>query len=55
LKKATRESMKISKKYTINDIRDLKNQDISVLLYELSTKFDSFEIECESNCIFTID
>ena len=55
LKKATRESMKISKKYTINDVKNLVNQDISVLLYELSTRFDSFEIECESNCIFTID
>jgi hypothetical protein len=31
------------------------NQQISVLLYELSTKYDSFEITCDSRCIFTID
>jgi hypothetical protein len=46
---------KIAKKYTVNDIKNLMNQQISVLLYELTTKYDSFEIRCDTKCIFTID
>ena len=46
---------KITKKYSIDDVRRLLNQDISVLLYELTTKYDSFEIKCDNKCIFTID
>jgi hypothetical protein len=46
---------KIIKKYTINDVRSLVNQNISVLLYELSTKYDSFEIICDMSCVFNID
>ena len=46
---------KISKKYSINDIKNLINKDISVLLYELTTKYDSFKIECDVSCIFNID
>jgi hypothetical protein len=38
---------KITKKYAIDDIKNLVNQNISVLLYELTTKYDSFEIECD--------
>ncbi len=46
---------KITKKYTIDDIKVLLSKNISVLLYELTTKYDSFEIKCENECIFTID
>ncbi len=55
LNKATNKISKITKKYTINNVKELINQDISVLLYELSTKYDSFQISCETKCIFNID
>lgn len=55
LSKATNQMSKITKKYTINEIKNLVNQQISVLLYELTTKYDSFEIKCDTRCIFTID
>ncbi len=55
INKASQNISKISKKYTINDIKYLVNQDISVLLYELTTKYDSFEIVCDGKCIFNID
>jgi hypothetical protein len=46
---------KIMRKYTLNDVKSLINQNISVLLYELSTKYDSFEIICDMSCVFNID
>lgn len=46
---------KITKKYTINDVKSLMNQNISVLLYELTKDYDSFQIVCDVNCIFNID
>ena len=46
---------KITKKYSIDEVKNLLNRDISVLLYELTTKYDSFNIMCEWSCIFTID
>jgi len=55
LTKATNQISKITKKYTINNVKSLLNQDISVLLYELSTEYDSFQIMCDMNCIFNID
>ncbi|MBQ5945029.1 hypothetical protein IJL65_01110 [bacterium] len=55
LPQATNLMEKITKKYSIDDVRRLLNQDISVLLYELTTKYDSFEIKCDNKCIFTID
>ena len=55
LSKATKQMSKITKKYTVDDVKYLINQQISVLLYELTTKYDSFEIKCDSRCIFTID
>ena len=55
LSKATNQMSKITKKYSINDVKSLVNQNISVLLYELSTKYDSFQISCDLKCIFTID
>jgi hypothetical protein len=36
-------------------VKKLVNQDISVLLYELSTQYDSFQISCDTRCIFNID
>ena len=55
LTKASKQMSKITKKYSVKDIKYLMNQQISVLLYELTTKYDSFEIKCDSSCIFTID
>jgi len=55
LNKASTQMSKITKKYAIDDVKNLINQDISVLLYELSTKYDSFEIICDVSCIFNID
>ena len=55
LSKATEQISKITKKYNINDVKSLINQDISVLLYELSTKYDSFQIVCDMKCVFNID
>ena len=55
LHKATNSITKISKKYSKSDINTLINQDISVLLYELTTQYDSFEIKCDMSCIFNID
>ena len=55
LNRASWSISKITKKYTINEIRNLIKKDISVLLYELSSKYDSFEIKCDGTCIFTID
>ena len=55
LKKASESMNKITKEYSINDVKTLINQDISVLLYELTTKYDSFDIKCEWKCIFNID
>ena len=46
---------KITKKYTIADVKNLVNKDISVLLYELSKDYDSFQIICDVNCVFNID
>ena len=55
LPKASNMISKITKKYTVNEVKDLLNQNISVLLYELTTKYDSFEIVCDMSCIFNID
>ena len=46
---------KITKKYNITDVKSLINQNISVLLYELTKDYDSFQIVCDVKCIFTID
>ena len=46
---------KIVKKYTISEIKNLINQNISVLLYELTKDYDSFEIVCDVSCVFNID
>ena len=40
---------------SINDVKNLINKDISVLLYELTKDYDSFQIVCDVNCIFNID
>ena len=55
LTKATNMMNKISKKYSINDVKSLINQNISVLLYELTKDYDSFQVMCDVNCIFNID
>ena len=55
LSNASNKISKITKKYDINDVKKLVNQDISVLLYELSTQYDSFQISCDTRCIFNID
>jgi len=53
--KATTSMSKIQKKYNIDDVKILLNKNISVLLYELTTKYDSFNVVCEWGCIFNID
>ena len=53
--KTTTNMSKIQKKYNIDDVKELLNKDISVLLYELTTKYDSFNIKCDWYCIFNID
>ena len=55
LTKASTSMNKISKKYSINDVKSLLKKDISVLLYELTTKYDSFSITCDWKCEFNID
>ena len=55
IKKAPTSISKIQRKYTIDGVKLLLNKNISVLLYELTTKYDSFEIKCNWNCIFNID
>jgi peptidoglycan hydrolase-like amidase len=55
LSKANKQISKITKKYTINDVQNLVNQNISVLLYELSADYDSFQVVCDEKCIFNID
>ena len=55
LSKASILFSKITKKYTIADVKSLINQNISVLLYELTKDYDSFQIVCDVNCVFNID
>ena len=55
LNRASKKISKILKKYTVSDVKNLVNQNISVLLYELTTKYDSFQIVCDISCIFNID
>ena len=55
LSKASNQISKIQTKYSINDVKGLVNQNISVLLYELTTEYDSFQIMCDISCVFTID
>ena len=55
LSKATDQILKNTKKYSINDVKNFIKKDISVLLYELTTKYDSFEITCDWSCLFNID
>lgn len=46
---------KISYKINKDEAKTLLEQDISVLLYELSTKFDKYDIKCTDECIISID
>ena len=55
LTKTSSQFSKITKKYSISDVKNLINQNISVLLYELTKDYDSFQIMCDVNCIFNID
>ena len=55
LVEASQKSAKILKKYTTNDLKNLLKQDISVLLYELTTEYDTFQITCDTSCSFNID
>ena len=53
--KSTSSQSKIKKEYTIDEVKWLLNKNISVLLYELTHKYDSFQIRCDWKCIFNID
>ncbi|MDR0370027.1 MAG: hypothetical protein LBH96_06090 [Candidatus Peribacteria bacterium] len=55
LPNATNTSNKLTHKYTLADIKELINQEISVLLYELTTEYTTFDIKCEQLCTIQID
>ncbi len=38
-----------------NEIKNIKNKKISVLLYDLSTKYKKYDINCKKNCYWTIN
>lgn len=52
---ATVLSEKITYKIKKEEIKNLILQDISVLLYELTTKYNTFEVFCEGWCEFLVD
>lgn len=52
---ATNTINKLNYTYTIDEVKDIIHKDISVLLYELTTKYTTFTIQCEEMCAFVID
>ncbi|MDR2189704.1 MAG: hypothetical protein LBP53_00440 [Candidatus Peribacteria bacterium] len=55
LPQATNFINKLAFHYTENEIKNLITQQISVLLYELTTNYKTFEIGCEGGCSLTIN
>lgn len=55
LTEISQKSEKLIKKYSINNVKKLLAQNISVLLYELTTQYTYFDISCDNTCIFNID
>ncbi|GHW02632.1 hypothetical protein AGMMS50249_4180 [candidate division SR1 bacterium] len=55
LQKASNLMNKMTYKYNLSEIKNLTNSDISVLLYELTTKYRTFDIQCENLCAFILD
>ncbi|MDR0860815.1 MAG: N-acetylmuramoyl-L-alanine amidase [Candidatus Peribacteria bacterium] len=54
LPKATNFTNKLTYSYTLPEIKNLLLKPISVLLYELTTQYKTFDITCEKNCTFQI-
>ena len=52
---ATNVSNKIEYKHSLEEIKNLISKDISVLLYELTTEYTTFEVSCEYLCRVEID
>ncbi|MEF2175701.1 MAG: N-acetylmuramoyl-L-alanine amidase [Candidatus Absconditabacteria bacterium] len=48
-------SQKITYKNTLSDVRKYLKTNVKVLLYELSTEFDTWEISCKDNCLIILD
>ena len=55
LPNATNAVEKLTYKYTLNEVKNLLSQDISVLLYELTTKYSTFNLSCENQCQILVD
>ena len=52
---ATKLSQKISYKNTISDVRKYMKTNVKVLLYELSTEQDRWDVSCKEKCLIKID
>ncbi len=52
---ATVSSQKIQEKITPQEAKNMLEKNISVLLYELSTKFTKWNVSCAGKCIFDAD
>lgn len=48
---ATNLTKKVAYAYSSQEIRPLLEQDISVLLYDLTTNYQTFSLRCEGGCI----
>lgn len=55
LPNATNISDKLTYKYSLEEVKELIHQDISVLLYELTTKYTTFTVQCKNLCDLQID
>jgi hypothetical protein len=52
---ATNLMNKLTYNYSLNEIKNLTSKDISVLLYELTTQYQTFDLQCEGTCSFSVD
>ena len=52
---ATNLTAKITHHYTLNEIKHLLKENISVLLYELTTTYNTFYLRCENTCFIERD
>ncbi|MDR0608397.1 MAG: hypothetical protein LBG52_08975 [Candidatus Peribacteria bacterium] len=52
---ATNLMSKLTYNYTLDEIPSLISKNIAVLLYELTTQYRTFDIQCTTTCTFQID
>ncbi|MDR3169751.1 MAG: hypothetical protein LBU27_08710 [Candidatus Peribacteria bacterium] len=52
---ATNLMNKLTYGYGLNEIKNLLSKEISVLLYELTTQYKTFDLQCEGTCSFSVD